>query len=178
MTNKKVRFLARLYMSDMLLRIDLPADAEPPRVGTVHKCEVDRVREEGGGVRLVAATPGTRTVLVDLPSWMLKDKWAPPPWHAEGDDVRHLELVEAVRENEWDRLRAAMLSWLEVMAATPCTWLTKRRWRRSRCWPRSSPPPRWVSATSTGPRPVSTLRCGCAVTSVCARRDAVTLSRS
>jgi hypothetical protein len=114
LTDKNVRFLARLYMSDMQLRLDLPADGEPPKIGGVLNCEVDRVRKENGVLSVVVAAPGNRTVPVDLPLWMFGPRpITPPPWHT-GDDGTHQELLEAVRENDQDRLRTAMLVWLEV----------------------------------------------------------------
>ncbi|RAS57883.1 hypothetical protein C8D87_1206 [Lentzea atacamensis] len=114
LTDKNVRFLARLYMSDMLLRLDLPADGEPPEIGDVLRCEVDQVRKENDVLSVVVTAPGNRTVPVDLPSWMFEPRpITPPPWYT-GDDGTHQELLEAVRENDQERLRTAMLAWLEV----------------------------------------------------------------
>jgi hypothetical protein len=103
-------------MSDMLLRVDLPAAGEPPEVGATRSCEVDRVRAAGGVVDVVVAAPGTRTVAVDLPTWALgKQRKTPPPWDAD-TDVLHRELVDVLTEVTSDErssdLVSTMTRWL------------------------------------------------------------------
>ncbi|QTR04599.1 hypothetical protein J7S33_07015, partial [Saccharothrix algeriensis] len=83
---RRVRFLARAHLSDMLLRVDRDPLAEPPEPGSVVVCEVDSVRFENGRVVVVAAQPGTRRVAVDLPQWITRpERPDRPPMWSEAD---------------------------------------------------------------------------------------------
>ncbi|MBM7810476.1 hypothetical protein [Saccharothrix algeriensis] len=109
---RRVRFLARAHLSDMLLRVDRDPLAEPPEPGSVVVCEVDSVRFENGRVVVVAAQPGTRRVAVDLPQWITRPERPdrPPMWSEADGAAVHAPVVAAVRAGE--DIRAVALDWL------------------------------------------------------------------
>ncbi|WP_156045370.1 MULTISPECIES: hypothetical protein [Actinomycetes] len=112
---RRVRFLARAYLSDMLLRVDWDALREPPSPGEVYVCEVDSVRFNNGRASVVAVLPGTRQVAMDLPRWIAEQRRPDrlPGWSEADGATAHASIVLAAVKADGD-LRAIALPWLEA----------------------------------------------------------------
>jgi hypothetical protein len=66
----RARFVARTYLTDVLMAFEQDSADPPPVVGALRTCEIDSVRRSGGHVVVTAVDPERRMIPMDLPAWV------------------------------------------------------------------------------------------------------------